>query len=361
MDIFKRKKENKIELIVSNRTVVQVLILTIVSLISFSALKKASHALTLLFISFFLAIALNQPVRAIANKLPGKRKGNRSTAVGLAFLIVVIFISGFAASIVPPLVKQTSNFIEAAPDLVQEVRSEDSSLGRFVRKYNLENQVQKVSSELSVRLGNVGSTAVGGLSKISSSAFSTLTILVLTYMMLIEGPSWVVYMKRLIPDGKESHYFKNLDAMYKVVTGFVNGQVSLAALAAVLMLLPLFVFGVSYPIALMVIVFICGLIPMVGHTIGAAIVSTVALFTSPVSAIGVLIYYVVYQQIENYIIQPKIQSSSTNMSPLTVFASVIVGVSFSGLLGGLVAIPVAGCIKVLLVDYLETRRLINSA
>lgn len=359
MNMFKRNKQNSLELTVANRTVIRVLVLTIVSLILFSALQKATHALTLLFISLFLAVALNQPVKAIANRLPGKRRGSRTTAVGLSFLIVVIFITGFIVSIVPPLVKQTSNFIEAAPDIVQKVRSEDSSLGRFVRKYNLEDQVQKVSNELSDRLGNVGSTAVGGLSRISSSIFSTLTILVLTYMMLIEAPAWGHYAKRLIPDSKESHYNKNLKAMYKVVTGFVNGQVTLAALAAVLMLIPLFAFGVVYPIALMVIVFICGLIPMVGHTIGAAIVSTVALFTSPVSAIGVLVYYVIYQQIENYVIQPKIQSNSTNMSPLTVFSSVIIGVSFNGLLGGLVAIPVAGCIKVLLIDYLETRELID--
>jgi predicted PurR-regulated permease PerM len=121
----------------------------------------------------------------------------------------------------------------------------------------------------------------------------------------------------------------------------------------------LLILGISYPAALTVVVFICGLIPLVGHTIGAIIVSTVALFNSPWSALIVLIYYILYQQIENYIIQPRIQANSTNMSPLLVFASVIVGVSFGGLLGGLVAIPVAGCIRIALLDYLRAKNIIE--
>lgn len=148
--------------------------------------------------------------------------------------------------------------------------------------------------------------------------------------------------------------------MYKVVRGYVNGQVLLAASAAILMLVPLFLLDISYPVALMVIVFICGLIPMVGHYIGATIVTLVALFTSPVDALVILAYYVMYQQVENYVIQPTVQSNSTNMSPLLVFSSVIIGVSFGGLLGGLVAIPVAGCLRVLVLDYLKSRNYLEN-
>jgi predicted PurR-regulated permease PerM len=116
---------------------------------------------------------------------------------------------------------------------------------------------------------------------------------------------------------------------------------------------------VPYPAALVVVVFICGLIPMVGHTIGAIIVTLVALFQSPLAAVLILAYYILYQQIENYIIQPRIQANTTNMSPLLVFSAVIVGVSFGGLLGGLVAIPVAGCIRIALLDYLRTKKIIE--
>jgi len=132
------------------------------------------------------------------------------------------------------------------------------------------------------------------------------------------------------------------------------------ALIAALMLLPaMIILDVPYALALTVVVFICGLIPLVGHTIGAVLVSTIALFHSPWSALIILAYYILYQQIENYIVQPRIQANSTNMSPLLVFTSVIVGVSFGGLLGGLVAIPVAGCIRIALLDYLHTKKIIE--
>ena len=122
----------------------------------------------------------------------------------------------------------------------------------------------------------------------------------------------------------------------------------------------LFILGISYPVALMVIVFICGLIPMVGHTIGAIIVTLVALFTSPVAAVIILCYYILYQQIENYLIQPRIQANSTNMSPLLVFASVIIGVNFGGIFGGLVAIPVAGCLRIAALDYLHSKKILET-
>src|SRR5581483_3316284 len=149
--------------------------------------------------------------------------------------------------------------------------------------------------------------------------------------------------------------------MYKAVKGFVNGQVMLAAIASLLLLPGLLAFHVSYPIALLGVVFICGLIPMVGHTIGAIIVTFIALFHSPISAVGILIYYILYQQIENYLIQPRLQANTTNLSPLAVFVSVVVGVSFGGLFGGLLAIPVAACLRVWLVDYFQSRHMLSQS
>lgn len=356
---LRRKDKNALEITISNSTIIRILLLVIASFMFFAAIQKASHALLLIFTAFFLALALNAPVHWLSESLPGKRRGNRTLATGLSFFIIIVVLIGFLASIVPPLIRQTSNFIAEAPTLIEDVRSEDSSLGRFVRKYQLQDETEKFSSQLSDRLQNVSGSAVSALTRVTSSIFATLTILVLTFMMLIEGPRWIAFARRLIPDDKESHAEVIAHDMYSVITGFVNGQVTLAALAAVLILVPLFLFNVSYPIALMVIVFICGLIPLVGHTIGAIIVSTVALFHSPLSALGILIYYILYQQIENYVLQPKIQANSTNMSPLLVFASVIIGVNFGGLFGGLVAIPAAGCLRILILDYLNAHKLIS--
>jgi predicted PurR-regulated permease PerM len=121
----------------------------------------------------------------------------------------------------------------------------------------------------------------------------------------------------------------------------------------------LFILHISNPLALMVIIFICGLIPMVGHTIGAVIVTCVALFHSVTAAVIILAYYILYQQIENYVVQPRIQANATNMSALLVFASVLLGANFGGLLGALVAIPVMGCLRVAVLDYLESRDILS--
>jgi len=353
------KNRQKVEVTVSNRTVIRVLILIILWFIALAALHKATHALLLIFTAFFLALALNAPVHWLSVNLPGKRRGNRTLATGISFLVVVLFLAGFLASIVPPLVRQTESFIQAAPHLVGDLHDQNSSLGHFIQSHNLTGTVDKFSSQLSDRLKNVTGSAVSTFTGITSSIFSMLTILVLTFMMLIEGPRWLKIFYRLLPVEKQDHARKLAKAMYNVIRGYVNGQILLATIVAILIVIPLLIFNISYPIALMVIVFICGLIPLVGHAIGAVIVTLVALFHSPVDAAIILAYYILYMQIEAYVIQPKIQADSTNLSPLLVFASVIIGVSFGGIFGGLVAIPVAGCLRVLAVDYISSRNLLK--
>jgi predicted PurR-regulated permease PerM len=360
--MFGLKKEPQNDLVrvtISNRTVIRVLGLGILSYIFIIALQKSIHALTLLFIAFFLTLALNGPVHWLAQIIPGKRKGSRTLATGISFFVITALLLGFLISIVPPLVKQTSSFIKEAPVLVEQLKDENSSMGKIVKKYKLQGQVNKLSDQLGSRLKNISGSAVTTITRVGSSIFAMLTVLVLTFMMLIEGPRWIKFARRLMPDEKEPHAEKLLRDMYKVVRGFVNGQVLLAGIAALLIVIPLIILHVSYPIALMVIVFICGLIPLVGHTIGAVIVSAVALFQSPVTALIVLVYYITYQQIESYALQPRIQANSTDMSPLLVFMSVIVGISFSGLVGGLVAIPIAGCMRILLLDYLNRKKLLS--
>lgn len=357
-----RKKTDKAHAVVvdvTNQTVLRVIGLVVAAVILIAAVRTAAHALTLIFIAFFLALALNAPVHWLAQRLPGKRKGSRSLATAISFLVIVLVVSGFLASIVPPLVKQTNSFVRAVPGLVRDLKSENSDLGKLVHRYDLEDQVQKFSDELGDRLKSSAGAAVSTAGKVGSSVFSVLTVLVLTFMMLIEGPRWLRLFKDILPDEHHDRADRLALGMYKVVKGYVNGQVILAALAAILIFPVMLILGISYPVALVVVVFICGLIPMVGHTIGAVFVTLVALFTSPLAAAIILGYYFLYQQIENYVVQPRIQSNSTNMSPLLVFMSVVVGVSFGGILGGLVAIPVAGCIRIIVLDYLRTKNIIE--
>lgn len=342
-------------------TFIRLAVVIVGTIVALLAVQRASHALLLVFTAFFLALALNGPVNWIAKHLPGKRRNSRKLGTIVSFLVVVILLGGFLASIVPPLIKQTESFAKAAPTLVSDFRSQDSVTGQFIRDHKLQKQVDKFSKQLSDRVGNVGGTAFSTAQKIFSSAFSMLTILVLTFMMLIEGPAWMRFMRDVIPSRRHEVADRLAHDMYKVIQGYVNGQVILAAMAAIAIMPVILIMGVGYPIALLVIIFICGLIPMVGHTIGAIIVSSVALFHSTSAALVVLIYYFTYQQLENVFIQPKIQANSTDMSPLLVFMSVVIGVSFGGLFGGLVAIPVAGCIRIGILEYLRSRKMISDA
>ncbi len=361
--VFKRDSEHKpadeVQLTVSNRTVLRILALVVIAFLAVGVFRQTAHSLVLIFVAAFLALALNSPVKGIARRLPGSLRGKRSVATATSYIVVLLFFAGFMASIVPPLIKQTQGFIDSAPSLIQDAHNQDSQLGSLIRRYHLEGQLTNVSGEISSRLQGLGGSAVSTIGKVGSSLFATLTILALTFMMLIEGPQIVEFGRELLPKRKRADADRLSRDMYRVVTGFVNGQVTLAALAAVLIVPALFILHISYPIALMVIVFFCGLIPMVGHTIGAIIVTLVALATSPISAIIILGYYILYQQIENYVVQPRIQANSTNMSPLLVFISVVIGISFGGLIGGLFAIPVAGCLRILVLDYLINHEYIS--
>ena len=349
------KSNQQVEITISNRTVLRVIGIILVAGLLVVALQKAAHALVLIFTALFLALALNAPVHWVAQHWPGKRRGSRKLGTAVSFLVVVLFLTAFLASIVPPLVRQTSNFINAAPGLIEDLRSNDSSLGQFIRKYNLEDQTEKAAQQLSESVPDVGTGAVNSASKITTGIAGLLAVLVMSFMMLIEGPAWMSFARKFVPSKDHDRAKRLVDDMYRVIKGYVNGQVILAAIAAVMVFIPLVVLGVGYPIALMVIVFICGLIPMVGHIIGAILVSTIALFTSPWAALIILAYYILYQQIENYVVQPRVQSNTTDLPPLMVFMSVLVGISFGGLLGGLVAIPIAGCARILILDYLTER------
>ncbi len=354
-----RKNEQELNVTISNQTFFRIAALTIVLWLLLLAVHKASHALVLIFSAIFLALALNAPVFWISKKIPGKRRGSRALATTFSFLLVIVLLGIFLSLIVPPLVRQTNYLINAAPRLIRDLHRENTSIGKLIQRYNLQNEVNTFSHEVGDRLKNLGGTALSSLGHVGSSVFSMLIILVLTFMMLVEGPRWLTFGRKLVPPIHRETSDRLMKEMYGVIRGYVNGQVILAALASIMIIPVVLLLGLSYPAAIFVVIFICGLIPLVGHTIGAIIVTIVALFHSTSAAIIILAYYILYQQIENYIIQPRLQANTTNLSPLLVMVAVIIGVSFGGIFGGLVAIPVAGCLRILILEYLHTHNLIN--
>ena len=353
-NFIRNKKDNEINVNTTNRNVVRVILIILISYVILLALRKSFYPIKLIIISIFLTLAINNPVHRLSNLMPGRLKGNRVFGTVTSLIIVLALLSIFIASIVPPLIKQTSNFINVAPGLVQDLHNQNSSIGRVINHYHLVGTVDNISSHLGSRINSFSGKSFSTITDVTSSIFAVVSVLVLTFMMLIEGPKWLKFAHNLLDERRQRIAARISNEMYDVIKGYVNGQVLMAAIAAVIIVIPLFILNVSYPIALMVIVFICALIPLVGHTLGAVIITTVALFNSPLIALIVLAYYILYMQIEAYVIQPKIQSSKTNLTPLMVFASLLIGLSLDGLIGGLMAIPIAGCLKVLIEEYLRT-------
>jgi predicted PurR-regulated permease PerM len=361
MQIPKNKdEETEVWLNISTRTVVRTILAIVVAYILFIAARKSSHALVLIFTAFFLALALNAPVHWLSKLYPGKKRDSRTLGTLLAFLIVVIVLGGFIALVTPTLVRNTHSFINDVPHLIQEARDKHTALNKLVTRYNLQGQENTIANQITSRLHNLAGGAVASITQLAKSLVSVIIILVLTFMMLIEGPHWVSTIHNIVPSSRSKRLKGLTDDMYKVIRGYVNGQVLLAALAAVLIMPPVLIFHLANPLALMVIIFLAALVPLIGHWIGATIISLVALSHSPWAALFMLAYYILYINVENYIIQPKLQANTTNLSPLLVFLAVVIGVSFGGLLGGLVAIPAMGCIRVVVVDYLHTRGEITS-
>src|SRR5262249_1964144 len=150
---------SEVAVTITNETFARLAVLTVLTIVLLLAAQKASHALLLIFTAFFLALALNAPVHWIGSHLPGKSRGSRALATSLSFFIVVLLLGGFIASLAPPLVRQTENFVSVAPSLVDDFRDQNSPAGRFIREHHLEKQVNTVSQQLSERLKHSGGTA----------------------------------------------------------------------------------------------------------------------------------------------------------------------------------------------------------
>jgi predicted PurR-regulated permease PerM len=351
------REARKMELTVKNGTLVRILAAVVVFLLFLALIRQLATGIVLVIVAFFLALALNAPVSWIARKLPKRWRGKRVMATALVFLIGIVLIGGLAASVIPSLVKQIQAFIAQVPDLLTRFQNGQGQIAQFVQQHHL---VSQFSSAFEGFVGRFGGSSFEVAKHIVTSVAELLTTLVLTFMMLAEGPKWVDLSKKMLPPERKAHVVRVCRDMYAVIRGYVNGQLLLALIAGGLMLPILLILHISFPVVLAVLVFLAALIPLVGHTVGAIIVTGVALFHSPLSAIIVLAYYILYINIEDYVIQPHIQSTTTNLSPLLVFMAVVLGIEFSGLLGGLLAIPIVGCLRVLVLDIVTRRELLHN-
>ena len=325
------------------------------------AIYSARSALLILGTSFFLALALSAPVTRLAKHLPGN---SRAGSTAIAFVVVISLLGSFLFLAVPPIVQQTAKFVSTVPELVTDAREQWQGLNNIIEEYNLQPQVDQATDSLKNSAtgwaSSVGSNILGGIGSLFSVITATILVIVLTFFMLIEGPSWMKRLWGLYDDQERlKHHRSIVNRMHAVVSGYVTGQLTVSGLGAfsagifVFILSMFFEVPSNLAIPAAAITFILSLIPMFGATIGGMLIAALLAFNDIGAAVVYVIFFIVYQQIENNYISPTIQSKRLKLSALAILASVTVGLYLFGIAGGIVSIPIAGCIQVLVHSYLE--------
>ena len=273
------------------------------------------------------------------------------------FIGAIVAIAAVAATIVPTIVSQVNDFIDAVPGYVADLTEGKGRLGFLEREYQITERVREALSEGgATKVLGLSNTALAVTKGVITAVIATLTIAFLTLFMLLEGPAWMERIYGLLPEEKQPRWRSIGQEIYRTIGGYVTGNLAISLIAGITSTAALLILGVPFAIALGLVVAILDLIPLAGATIAAILVTTVAFLDSTTSGIIMLIFFVVYQQLENHVLQPVVYGRTVQLSPLVVLISVLIGAEIAGVIGALAAIPVAGTIQVILVDWLEHRR-----
>ncbi|HUK94748.1 MAG TPA: AI-2E family transporter [Gaiellaceae bacterium] len=335
------------------RTVLSLLATIIAVAIVLEVIWIARHVLAWVLISLFLALALNPAVGWLQRH--GLRR--RVAAAAVAYLLTMAFFVLIGFLFVPTLVSQVNDFVHKVPDYVQDITHGRGRLGFLETRYHLQERIRHAIS-------HGGATKVLGFSGVAISVakgiitivVASITIAFMTFFMLLEGPDWVERFYSVLPEESQERWRRVGDEIYRTVGGYVTGNLLISFIAGALTTVVLIVLGVPYAVALGLIVAILDLIPLAGATMAAILIGIVAFLHSIPAGIIVVVFFIGYQQVENHVLQPVIYGRTVQLSPLAVLISILIGAELAGILGALAAIPVAGSIQVLLMDWRRHRR-----
>ena len=316
-----------------------------------TALIAVKSVLVLLLTAAFLAIGLNPAVEALE-----RRSMRRGFAVGIVLFCVLLFFTGFGFAVVPPIAEQVTALVEdGIPTLVEELQETDR-IAALDERFGLLERAEQMLDDPE----RIGVTAAGGVLGVGrfvfGAFFSVLTVLIVTLYFLANLPSIKAAAYRLVPRTRRARVGLLTDEILTRVGGYVAGAVTIATLSALTTFCLLVVLSVDYPVALAMVVFLTGLIPLIGATLGAIVVTIVALFTSIKAGIVVAVFYLVYQQVENYLLYPRIMQRSVDVSPAATVVAVLIGGSLLGVLGALLAIPIAAAVQLVLQEVVAPRQ-----
>ncbi|CAB4575222.1 MAG: AI-2E family transporter [Actinobacteria bacterium] len=316
------------------------------------ALESVSQIFVLILVSLFLAMGLNPAVEALR-----KRNLSRGSAVAVIFSSVILFVVFFAFVVVPPVVSQGTNLIQNAPELLDNLMKNSTINGlndQFGIIDTLQSRLNSVTSDGTLLISTFGGV-IGVGQSILSGFFTALTILVLTLYFITSLPQAISLGLSLVPASRRDRVGKLTNAVVERVGIFVGSQILIAAMAGVFVVLLSTVLSLPSPIAIGMIVFVVALIPLIGHFIGAGVVTLIALTQSPLIGLVAFVTYVLYVQIENYIVTPRIMKRTLSVPGAVTIISALIGSSLLGLVGGLLAVPVAASIILILDEVVIPR------
>ena len=272
--------------------------------------------------------------------------------MGLVLILTIAVFTYLILVLVPPIIEQLIKLVQNFPGYWNEFLQSNNFIARTMRDLNLPELVGKNQDKITGALSGAGSW-VGGA---ASGLFALVTIFTLTFFMVIEGPKWLDTFWRYQTPERRKHRQVIANDMYQTVSGYVGGNVLTSVIAAIVTTIFLAILGIPSPLALGLLVGIVDLIPLIGATLGAIIVSIFALvYGGSTAGIISAIFFIVYQQIENNVLQPLVFARSVQISPLVVGIAALFGASLAGFFGALVAIPVAASLQILVKHLLKNR------
>jgi predicted PurR-regulated permease PerM len=334
------------------RTILVVLGILLATLGILAFVYLAWHVITWVLIAIFLALALNPAVEFFEHR--GLRRGY---STGLVVILALAAIVGLGFLLLPPLIDQIRSFVDYVPQVVDDLTRGRGPFGFLQTKYQIVDRVREAIDKQGAG-GVLGITGAGlAVARgVVTAVAGAVAIGFLTFFMLLDGRRLVERFYNFLPAETRPRWQRIGHEIYRTVGGYVTGNVLISVIAGTASAIALFVLGSDYAIALAVVVGVLDLIPLAGATLAAILVSTVVFVELGwVKGIVIIVFFIVYQQLENHVLQPVIYGRTVQLSPLVVLISVLIGAELAGILGALAAIPVAGMVQAIGREFLARR------
>jgi predicted PurR-regulated permease PerM len=337
------------------RTVLRTVLIVVAVVITLYVIYLLRKPIIWLVIAAFIAVAMSGPVNLFARVM------KRGFAIALSYLILILIPIGLGALLIPAVVEQGETLAHNVPAYSRDVTkfvNDNDTLSNLNDRYDFTSEIESLAKEAPAHIGD----AAGILSDIGvgvvNSIFAVVTILILSIFMVGGGPRWVQSLIDAQPPHRREQVERALNHMARAIGNYVGGVLLQATIAATLAFTVLTILGVPFAGPLALLFFFFELIPVVGATIAAVLIAIVVLFATsfPIGLIIWVAFAIVYQQIENYVIQPQIQKRAAKLEPFVILVAVLFGATLFGIVGAILAIPTAATIQIAVKEYIQYRR-----